>query len=106
MLVGVTEPSGPGDMGGVGDRLPPCPETKVVGNGPAVGADPDLLKVRGHVNGTPDHARVDGVVVGVDPDVVVPAQPDVVAPSQMQHPWWQWQHLRPDPPAADRPGGP
>jgi hypothetical protein len=64
----------------------------VVGGDPALGADPDPLQVRGHVDEVADHGRVDGIVVGVDAHVVVPAEPDPVPPAQVQRDRWQRQH--------------
>ena len=46
--------------------------------------DPDvrlMVQVRGDVDHPTNHGRVDGVVVGVEPDIVVAAEADLVAPA-------------------------
>ncbi len=50
------------------------------GDQPAIDADFDVLQVGADMDKTPDHVRVDGVVGGVQADVVVAAQADPVAP--------------------------
>ena len=65
-------------MGGVGDRLPAGPDPGVGGDQAPVECGPDPVQVGGHVDHPADHGRVDGVVAGIDADVVVAAQPDPV----------------------------
>lgn len=72
---------GGGDVGGVGDGHVAGPHPGVVGDQPAVAADPDPFQIRRHGDVSADHRRVDGVVVGVDPDVVVAAEADLVRPT-------------------------
>ena len=72
----------------------PSALTLMVGDGLAVEADPDTLKVGGHVDQSADRMRVDRVVRSVHADVVVPTQADPVAPAQMQRDRGQRQHRR------------
>ena len=53
----------------------PGPDPFVVGDQPAVAERPDPVQVGDHLDPAADHRRVDRVVVGVQPDVVITCQP-------------------------------
>ena len=82
-------------MGGVGDGHVAGPDPGVVGDEPPVETHPDPFQVGGDVDHPADRGRVDGVVVGVDADVVVAAQPDLVRQPTVQRDRRQRQHRCP-----------
>ncbi|MGE3413555.1 MAG: hypothetical protein AB7L91_15165 [Dehalococcoidia bacterium] len=79
-------------MGRVGDGAPARPDAGVVGDGPSVQPNPDPFQVRDDIDHPSDRVRVDGVVRGVEADVVVPAQADPFPPAQLGRDRRQWQH--------------
>lgn len=68
----------------VGDGDASCPDPGVVGDDAPVESDSDCVEIGGDVDYAADCGRVDGVVVGVEADVVVAAEADPVPPAQVQ----------------------
>ena len=75
-------------------RLMPGPDPLVVGDGPAVAERPDPVQVGDDLDPAADHGRVDRVVVGVQPDVVVARQPGRGPPPGRRGDRRQRQHRR------------
>ena len=71
------------------------PDPVVVGDQPPVAPGPDPLEVGDHLDPPADHPGVHGVVVGVQPDVVVPAQPGARPPPDLRWDRGQRQHRLP-----------
>ena len=67
-------------------RLVPGPETFVVRDGLAVAEDPHPVEVGDDLDPASDHRRMDRVVVGVQPDVVVAGQPGRGPPTRWPGP--------------------
>ena len=62
--------------------IPRAQTRAVIGDQAPVGADPHPVQVGGDIDQPADHRRVDGVVVGVEADVVVAAEPDLMRQPQ------------------------
>lgn len=83
------------DVGWVGDRHAPGLDPAMSRDEPAFVADLNPGQVGGDVDEPVDHSRIDGVVAGVDADVLVASQPDPVDPSDRWCDRRQSQHRRP-----------
>ena len=95
----------PLDVGRIGDRSVPAPRPGMVPDASAVQADPDGVQVCGDLDEPADRLRVDGVVVGAHPDVVVPREPDPAGEPGHRRNRRQRQHRRPVRARSGRPGG-
>ena len=67
----------------VGDGLVLCPHSRVVGDDRALARYPDPVQVGVDLDSPSDHGGVDGVVVGVDADVVVARKAQALAPADL-----------------------
>nr|AAG24941.2 unknown [Frankia sp. Ar15] len=108
---GLAHPRGGRGMLGIGDDTVAGPRAGMTGHGLAVAGHRHRVQRGGHVDEPADRPRVDGVVDGVDPHVVVPAEPDPGGKAGQRVDRWQFQH-RPqiglqqiDRTAPDRPHG-
>ena len=79
----------------VADRLVLGPDPSVVGDRRALAGHPHPLQVGVDLDPSSDHRGVHRVVVGVQPDVVVPRQPGRAAPTGLRGDRRQRQHRRP-----------
>ena len=59
----------------VGDGLVLGPDPLVIGDDPAVTQHPHPVQIRHDLDPAADHGRIDGIVVGVQPDVMITRQP-------------------------------
>ncbi len=71
---------GRGMMPGIGDRLMPGPDPLVISGGLAVAQHAHPGEISDDLDPAADHGRVDRVVVGIEPDVVVAGQPGGKSP--------------------------
>ena len=69
-----------GGVARVGDGLVLRLDPLVAGDGLAVTQHRDMVQARGNLDPAADDRRVDGVVVGVQPDVIVTGQPQGLPP--------------------------
>ena len=81
--------------GGVGDRLARRPAAGVEPDQGVVTQDPDLVVGGGRGHEPADRARVRGVVVAVDTDVVVAGEADSVVQTHDGRQGWQVEHRGP-----------
>ena len=77
------------------DRLVPSPDTIVVGHQPAVAEHPHPMQVSDDLDTSPDHRRMHRIVVGVQPNVVIPRQPRRGSPTGHRRHRRQRQHRGP-----------
>jgi hypothetical protein len=87
-------------MAGISHGGPACPYPGVIGDSAAVSPGLRPFQVSADIHDTADHGGVDGVIAGIEADVIVAAQPHPVTPAQLRRGGWPrfrpslWPHLR------------